>query len=87
MSEPFLAHSEISNEIYIICGKKKYPVTEQVISAMKATGRLNERPQGEWLHPYKSDIACECSNCHRQMPITNYYHFCPNCGAIMEEIV
>jgi len=48
MSDPFLAHSEISNEIYIICGKKKYPVTEQVISAMKATGRLNERPQGKW---------------------------------------
>lgn len=49
MSNPFLAHSEISNEIYIICGKKKYPVTEQVVSAMKATGRLNARPQGEWI--------------------------------------
>lgn len=40
MSEPFIAHSEITNEIYIICGKNKYPVTEQVIKAMKATGRL-----------------------------------------------
>ena len=46
---------------------------------------LSERPQGEWLHPYKSDIACECSNCHRQMPITNYYHFCPNCGVKMKK--
>ena len=42
MNDPFLAHSEITNEIYIICGKKKYCVTDQVISAMKATGRLNE---------------------------------------------
>jgi len=46
---------------------------------------LSERPQGEWLHPYKSDIARECSNCHRQMPITNYYHFCPNCGVKMKK--
>ena len=42
MSEPFIAHSEISNEIYIISGKKKYCVTEQVVSAMKATGRLTD---------------------------------------------
>lgn len=42
MTEPFIAHSEISNEIYIIIGKKKYCVTEQVISAMKATGRLKD---------------------------------------------
>lgn len=43
-----------------------------------------ERPQGEWLHPYTTNIACECSNCHMQMPITDYYNFCPNCGAWME---
>lgn len=43
-----------------------------------------ERPQGEWLHPYKSDIACECSNCHIQMPITDYFNFCPNCGTQMK---
>lgn len=42
-----------------------------------------ERPKGKWIHPYKSDIACECSECHIQMPITNYYHYCPNCGANM----
>lgn len=39
--------------------------------------------KGEWLHIYKSGIACECSRCHIQMPITEYYHFCPNCGAFM----
>ena len=42
-----------------------------------------QRPKGKWLHPYKSDIACECSVCHIQMPITEYYHYCPNCGADM----
>lgn len=36
---------------------------------------------GEWLHPYKSDVACECSVCHKQMPITDWFHFCPNCGS------
>lgn len=44
-----------------------------------------QRPKGKWIHPYKSDIACECSECHIQMPITNYYHYCPNCGAEMSE--
>ena len=42
------------------------------------------RPQGKWLHPYKINIACECSNCNMQMPITDYFNFCPNCGAEME---
>lgn len=41
-----------------------------------------ERPQGEWLHPYVTDIACECSICHVQMP-TYRFNFCPNCGAEM----
>lgn len=44
-----------------------------------------QKPRGKWIHPYKSDIACECSECHIQMPITNYYHYCPNCGAEMSE--
>ena len=39
--------------------------------------------KGEWIHPYRSDIACECSVCHMQMPITDYFHYCPNCGADM----
>lgn len=42
-------------------------------------------PEGKWIHPYKSDIACECSICHIQMPITKDYHYCPNCGADMRE--
>lgn len=59
MTEPFIAHSEISNEIYIICGRNKYPVTEQVVSAMKATGRLNERPHGEWTKESAIDYLTE----------------------------
>lgn len=42
--------------------------------------------KGEWIHPYRSDIACECSVCHMQMPITDYFHYCPNCGAKMEGV-
>ena len=42
-----------------------------------------ERPKGEWLHPYETNIACECSICKRQMPIPDYFNFCPNCGADM----
>lgn len=41
------------------------------------------KPPSKWLHPYKIDIACECSNCHMQMPITDYFNYCPNCGACM----
>lgn len=44
--EPFIAHSEMTNEIYIVCGTEKYPVTEQVIKAMQNTGRL-ERQSSE----------------------------------------
>lgn len=43
-----------------------------------------ERPHGEWLHPYVTDIACECSICHVQMP-TYRFNFCPNCGADMRK--
>lgn len=57
------------------CGK--YKLTEQQPSVYP------ERQRGEWLHIYKSDIACECSRCHRQMPVTEYFHYCPNCGAEM----
>ena len=42
----------------------------------------DKRPHGEWLHPYITDIACECSICHVQMPTYRFF-FCPNCGAEM----
>jgi hypothetical protein len=40
---------------------------------------------GRWMHPYKLDIACECSECHIQMPITKSFNYCPNCGCRMVE--
>jgi len=38
--KPFLAHSELTDCIYIIDGNDKYEVTEQCIKAMKATNRM-----------------------------------------------
>lgn len=43
----------------------------------------DERPLGTWLHPYSSNIACECSNCHIQLPVRDCFKFCPNCGTRM----
>ena len=41
MKEPFIAYSEITNEIYIVYGRdKKVLVTNQVLKAMEDTGRL-----------------------------------------------
>jgi hypothetical protein len=40
--EPFIAHSELTNEIYIVAGKEKYRVTEQVIKAVMATKALEQ---------------------------------------------
>ena len=63
MNEPFLAHSEITNEIYIIYGKKKYCVTDQVISAMKATGRLSERSQDSFTSLIDELCNDYCKSC------------------------
>lgn len=52
----------------------------QIINSMPT-----EDKKGKWLHPYQSLIAAECSVCHVQMPISNYFYFCPHCGARMEE--
>ena len=56
-SEPYLAHSELTDCIYIISGNNKYEVTEQCIKAMEVTNRIpawipcSERlpDEGEWL--------------------------------------
>ena len=60
-----------------------YGVNWSLNTLMELPSVTPQRPRGKWIHPYKSDIACECSECHIQMPITNYYHYCPNCGAGM----
>ena len=43
------------------------------------------RPRGKWLDIYSSHIAYECSCCGRQMPITDFFNYCPNCGAYMQK--
>jgi hypothetical protein len=42
--EPFIAHSELTNEIYIVVGKEKYRVTEQAIKAVMAIKALEQEP-------------------------------------------
>ena len=48
---------------------------------------------GEWIEveDYNGDIHYQCSNCKEEFyleygtPKENEYHFCPNCGARMED--
>lgn len=42
--EPFIAYSELTNEIYIVVGKEKYRVTEQAIKAVMAIKALEQEP-------------------------------------------
>ena len=87
---PFLTHSEITNEIYIVYGKgKKVCVTDQVVKAMKETGRLNDKTIAEWIkHSYEDEITgfvhilYECNKCNGFTSKNTKY--CPNCGAKME---
>ena len=71
--EPFIAYSELTNEIYIVVGKEKYRVTDQAIKAVMATKVLEKEPildkiraeiekQEKWLlqagyNEYNVDIA------------------------------
>ena len=60
--EPFIAHSELTNEIYIVVGKEKYRVTEQVIKAVMAIKALE---QEDILDKIRAEIqklrGCSCS--------------------------
>ena len=42
--KPFIAHSKLKNEIYIVVGKEKYRVTEQAIKAVMAIKALEQEP-------------------------------------------
>lgn len=46
---------------------------------------IRPRNTGEWLDIYSSHIAYKCSCCGRQMPITDFFNYCPNCGAYMKK--
>lgn len=63
--EPFIAHSELTNEIYIVVGKEKYRVTEQAIKAVTAIKALGQEPRTfKWCtdcREYDQEKHC----CHR----------------------
>jgi hypothetical protein len=58
---------------------------DDLATEIKSLPSVTPQPKiGEWMHPYKSDIACGCSECHIQMPITKDFNYCPNCGCRMK---
>jgi len=82
--EPFIAHSELTNEIYIVSGREKYRVTEQAIKAVDAIKALKQEPRkGHWLHRPHVYGVTYCSICDFELKIDNT-NYCPNCGAKME---
>lgn len=88
MSEPFISHSEITDAIYIVCGTKKYNVTEQVIRAMRETGRLEQqRPRGEWIptNIHGETWEYKCSICGAE--VDTDFPNCPYCLADMQKEV
>lgn len=66
-SNPFIAHSDVTGRIYIISGKEKCDVTDQVIKAMEDTGRMKgelwiptkEKPPEDFEHVYAQTIYGE----------------------------
>jgi Zn finger protein HypA/HybF involved in hydrogenase expression len=89
MKEPYLAHSDLTGEIYVVVGKEKYKVTEQAKQAVKAVNK------GHWIegrsnNPNVHNILC--SRCLEGYPSKGHansqhtrekYKWCPNCGAYM----
>ena len=73
IKKPLIAHSELTNEIYVVVGKEKYRVTEQAIKAVKAIKAIEQESvldkiraeiekQEKWLlqagyNAYNVDIA------------------------------
>ena len=51
---PFIAHSELTDEIYVIDKKTKYCVTDQVMKAVVATNRAI--PKAEYENRLKADM-------------------------------
>lgn len=59
--EPFIAHSELTNEIYIVVGKEKYRVTEQAIKAVMAIKALE---QESILDKLRAEITILQNRCY-----------------------
>ena len=86
---PFIAHSEITDEIYVYyTPTKKVCVTDQVIKAMEQTGRIPERKKGKWIfEECKGNTYFRCSECGEIVTSAFMgfprYEYCPMCGADM----
>ena len=52
---PFIAHSELTDEIYVIDKKTKYCVTDQVMKAVVATNRAI--PKADYENRLKADMV------------------------------
>ncbi len=63
--EPFIAHSELTNEIYIVVDKEKYCVTEQAIKAVKAIKALEQESSEDVIsrEPFIDSTICEGFSC------------------------
>ena len=86
---PFIAHSEITDEIYIIVGREKYCVTEQVLKAVQQTGRAEPVRRGRWIKV--NDDVYSCSVCGMEIiiagdPKDENANYCINCGAKMNGV-
>lgn len=64
----------IAQEVYITGGQWDIIFKEM---------RKLKRPTGHWIDKYKTHIAYKCSCCGIEMPISDYFNFCPKCGAKM----
>lgn len=74
------------SDAYLDCIKRIKSLEKENDEVRQFLKAYYERPQGEWLHPYESNIACKCSVCHMQLPIIDCFNFCPNCGASMKDM-
>lgn len=85
MAEPFLAHSELTGEIYVIVGKEKYNVTEQAKKAVRAVSK----EKCKWTH-YDHRTICpkyhDIDNPYWRIPEDrmDVLKHCPYCGREIE---
>lgn len=84
--EPFIAHSELTNEIYIVVGKEKYRVTEQAIKAVMAIKALEQEPILNKLKEKDEAKAVRYEgDGYADGAMVYDMAFCPNCEHEFEE--
>lgn len=84
--EPFIAYSELTNEIYIVVGKEKYRVTEQAIKAVMAIKALEKEPILNKLKEKDEPKAVRYEgDGYADGAMVYDMAFCPNCEHEFEE--